>query len=74
MRLSATDHTECMVLIPGNPVNEEGRFNPDSLRTVKGYVEDYANKLKEHEIVQFERFGYCILDNKESMQFVFTSE
>ena len=70
----AANHTDCTVLIPGNPVNENGQFNPDSLRVVKGYVEDYANKLKEHEIVQFERFGYCILDNKKSMQFIFISE
>ncbi|EQD47399.1 Glutamyl/glutaminyl-tRNA synthetase, class Ic, partial [mine drainage metagenome] len=59
-----SSHTECTVLIPENPVNDKDEFNPNSLRIVKGFAEGYVNKLKEHEIIQFERFGYCILEQK----------
>ncbi len=70
----AANYTECTVLIPENPVDDKGQFNHDSLKTVKGYAEDYVNKLNEHEIIQFERFGYCILDKKEQKEFIFTQK
>jgi glutamyl-tRNA synthetase len=65
---------KCSVIIPGEIIDDKDNFLPDSLETAEGFVESYAKKLGEHEIVQFERFGYCILDNKELMQFIFTSE
>ena len=65
---------DCVVLIPLPILDEEGKFSPDSLRKVSGFVESYAERLKDHEIVQFERFGYCILDDKKSMQFIFISK
>ncbi len=64
----------CTVLIPLPILDGEGNFNPNSLRKVSGFVEGYAEKLKEREIVQFERFGYCILDEKKGMQFIFISK
>ena len=45
-----------------------------ALRTNSGYIESYATKLKEREIVQLERFGFCILDDKKRMQFIFISK
>lgn len=69
-----TSHTECTVLIPENPVNGKDEFNPNSLKIVKGFAEGYINQLKEHEIIQFERFGYCILDKKEQNKFIFISK
>jgi glutamyl-tRNA synthetase len=64
----------CSVVVPGPILDGKGAFNPNSLSTVEGYVESYAGKLKEHEIVQFERFGYCILDDKKGMGFIFISK
>lgn len=67
-------YSECSVLIPGPIVDDEGKFNPDSLETAKGYVEKGASALNERETVQFERFGYCTLDSKEQMRFIFLSK
>ncbi len=67
-------HLKCTVIVPGTLLNDNDEYNHDSLRTVEGYVESYADQLKEHEIVQFERFGYCILDDKKKMQFIFISK
>ena len=58
--------------MPETPLDENGKFNHGSMKVAKGYVEKYADKLMEHEIVQFERFGYCILDKKASNEFVLT--
>jgi len=68
------DKMDCTVIVPGLIFDDKGNFNPDSMETVSGYVEGYAKNLREHDIVQFERFGYCILDNKEKMQFIFISK
>ncbi len=74
--VSAQNMAECSVLIPGPIFDDSGAFNPDSLVTMNGYVEGYAQNLSEHEHVQFERFGYCILDRKETgrLLFIFTSK
>ncbi len=68
------NYVKCSVLIPGQLMDDRDNFNPNSLETVEGYVEKYAEQLKEHEVVQFERFGYCILDDKRKMQFIFISK
>ncbi len=72
--VSHGNYEECAVTIPGQIVDDQGSFLSNSLQIASGYVESYAKKLKEHEIVQFERFGYCILDNKDKMEFIFTSK
>lgn len=41
---------------------------------VKGLAEGDASKIKEGEIVQFTRFGFCRLENKEKMQFIYCHE
>ncbi len=38
------------------------RFNEDSLEIVKGYGEEYVERLERGSRVQFVRFGFCILD------------
>ncbi len=64
----------CSVMIPKPLFDSSGRFSPDSLELAKGLVESYASKIKLHEIVQFERFGYSILDSNENgLQFILTS-
>ncbi|VVB76933.1 Glutamate--tRNA ligase [uncultured archaeon] len=72
--VSGRDYVECTVLVPGTPLDDKENFREDSLKTVDGYAEDYVEKLEEHETVQFERFGYCTLDDKEAMRFVFVSK
>ncbi|MCW6160317.1 MAG: glutamate--tRNA ligase [Candidatus Micrarchaeales archaeon] len=69
-----SDKLECTVLVPGPIFDEKGDFDPNSMKIISGYVEGYAKNLKEHDIVQFERFGYCILDDKKKMQFIFISK
>ncbi len=72
--VAESNFERCSVLEPGQILDENEKFNPDSLSTAEGYVESYAKNLKEHEVVQFERFGYCILDDKGSMKFILTSK
>ncbi len=71
--VSEGNYIKCSVLIPHEIVDGNDNFNPDSLETAHGYAEGYAKNLREHDIVQFERFGYCILDEKKDMQFILTS-
>ena len=68
------NYLKCRVLVPSNPLDDKGNFNKDSLRVNEGYVESYASQLKEREIVQFERFGFCTFDDKKAMQFIFISK
>lgn len=68
------NYVKCTVLVPGEVVDQEGNFRKDSLRVNEGYIETYATNLQEREIVQLERFGFCILDDKASMQFIFISK
>lgn len=73
--VSESNAVKCKIIIPGEMLDADGNFNKDGLKTIEGFAEGYANKLNEHDIVQFERLGYCILDNKEpqALQFVFIS-
>lgn len=68
------NYLKCEVLMPEEPLDREGNFRNGSLRTNSGYVETYATSLEKGDIVQFERFGFCILDDKENMQFIFISK
>ena len=43
-------------------------------KIMKGFSEPSIKKLKENEIVQFARFGFCRLDDKEKSRFWFTHE
>ncbi len=46
---------------------------PDAT-TAKGLAEGNASKIKEGEIVQFARFGFCRLENREKMRFIYCHE
>jgi len=39
---------------------------------VKGIAESTVNKIKESDVVQFARFGFCRLDEKSKLKFWFT--
>jgi glutamyl-tRNA synthetase len=69
-----SSHIGATVLVPEDLTDEKGELAEDSLDTVHGEAEGYAKKLKNGDIVQFERFGYCILDDREKMRFIFISK
>jgi glutamyl-tRNA synthetase len=72
--VSGRDYIECSVVIPEALFDEKGAPRKDSLKSTDGYVESYADRLEAHEILQFERFGYCILDDKEECGFILISK
>ena len=65
------DSPTCEILVPKDLVDSEGKFNPNSLEIVKGLCEVSCTKLKEGEVVQFERFGFCRLDRKDRDKLTF---
>ncbi|EFD92714.1 MAG: glutamyl-tRNA synthetase [Candidatus Parvarchaeum acidophilus ARMAN-5] len=58
----------------GNLVDEEEKFNPDSLTEIKGMAEKAVNDIENDQIVQFERFGFCRMDDKEKGKMIFVSK
>jgi len=68
------NYLNCSIIMPGDPLDGDGNFRKDSMQINNGYIESYAKELREREIVQLERFGFCILDDKESMRFIFISK
>ncbi|MFA5049981.1 MAG: glutamate--tRNA ligase [Candidatus Micrarchaeia archaeon] len=59
------------ILVPKEIFSNNGEFNPHSLELIKGYCELDCMKLKEGEIIQFERFGFVRLDKKENDELIF---
>jgi glutamyl-tRNA synthetase len=72
--VSEDNYVKCKILVPGDVFDDNGDFRRDSLRVNQGYVENFVTELADSEIVQFERFGFCILDNREEMRFIFISK
>jgi len=62
-------YVEISVAVLGD-LFRDGEFNPDSLRWDVGFAEPAVGKLAEGSIVQFERYGFCRLDNKKEMKFI----
>ncbi len=52
--------------VPGALLIDD-KFNPDSLKIVRGVVEQAAAQLSIGEIVQFVRFGFCRKDSDQLM-------
>ena len=42
------------------------KYNNDSLEKIKGYAEGAAGDIKSGDIVQFERFGFVRVENKDN--------
>jgi|SRR3989338_9033080 len=61
--VSASDSLKCEVWIP-HDLLENGEYNKNSLEIAKGYCESACANIKEGEMIQFERFGFCRLDKK----------
>ncbi|MCL4401022.1 hypothetical protein M1316_03570 [Candidatus Parvarchaeota archaeon] len=54
-------------------MNDDESFNKDSLKVVDGLGERSLQQVKKGDIVQFERFGFCILDDDKTRDFIFIS-
>ncbi len=67
----SAEKIECTVLMPKDLL-KDGEFDPASLVEIKGYCEKSVEELKEGDLVQFERFGFCRLDKKKPLTFVFS--
>ena len=65
-----SDYKEITILV-SDLLEKDGKIDKKSLREVKGYAESNIRSLKSGEIIQFERFGFCRLDDKKSSTFVF---
>jgi glutamyl-tRNA synthetase len=66
-------HVKAQVLIPAELFIKE-KFNKESLRIDEGYCEPECRNLKKGDIIQFVRYGFCILDDEKRMKFIMTSE
>jgi glutamyl-tRNA synthetase len=66
------DRSECTVLIPKDLLGPDGEFDPNSLASVKGYCEAGCRDLEPGSIIQFERFGFCRLDRKDPLTFIYS--
>jgi len=60
------------ILVPSELFIGE-KFNKDSLKVDKGYCEPECGNLKKGDVVQFVRYGFCILDDDENMRFILTN-
>lgn len=49
-----------------------GEYNPNSLIKEQGYCEKAVLDLEVGTIVQFERYGFCRLDSKEPLRFIYS--
>jgi glutamyl-tRNA synthetase len=67
-----SDLIGCTVLVPGDLLDEKGEFDPYSMKTVKGFCEKAVSEMAPGVVVQFERFGFCRLDRKEPLTFIFS--
>jgi len=68
------DSPKASVIIPGNPVDENGDYNSDSLKRIEGIIEPYAEKIAINESVQLERFGFATLDKKDPIELIFMTK
>ena len=58
------------MLKPHDLLGKDEEFNEDSLERCEGVCESSCLKLTEGAVVQFERVGFCKLDEKKGMVFV----
>ncbi len=68
------DSQDATVIIPGNPANPDGEFDPESMKEITGRIEPYASKLDKGEVVQLERFGFATIDGKDPMHLIFMTK
>ena len=57
----------------GNLLKEDGSFNENSITEIEGLAENEAKNIEDEQIIQFERFGFCRMDDKKSRSLIFIS-
>ncbi len=67
LQWTTPDHAQTRVLVPDVLYLEDGKFNKDSLKEVKGFAEPALSTVNVGEVVQFPRFGFCRLDSPGTM-------
>jgi glutamyl-tRNA synthetase len=68
--IPANDKVDCIFEYISDLINDDGELNNQSLKKTHVLAEAYVDKLKEGDIVQFERIGYFKLDNKKERIFI----
>lgn len=61
------DKVDVKVIEPGLLFRDDGEFAKSSLRVTEGYAEEAVNSVKQGEIVQFPRYGFCRRDSPGTM-------
>ena len=61
-----TDNFVKMKIFVPHPLFEGDKYNPDSLETVQGFAEKAVSAVKDGEVIQFERFGFVRIENKDN--------
>ncbi len=64
--VSKSNAIDCEIMVVKDPMNEKQEFDENSLIVEKGKCEKQCLNLKQGDIIQFERYGFCILDKKEN--------
>jgi len=64
------------VIVPGDLLDDNGTYRPESLQTVWGWAEDACSLMEIGQSMQFERFGFVTLDGKkdETLSFIRLSD
>ncbi|MEM3482761.1 MAG: glutamate--tRNA ligase [Candidatus Micrarchaeaceae archaeon] len=70
--LSEGNYMKCRIELIGQLL-VNGKYNSNSIVIKHGIVENYALKLQEGEVVNFERMGFFKLDKKEQEEPIFLS-
>ncbi|MFH1222414.1 MAG: glutamate--tRNA ligase [Candidatus Micrarchaeota archaeon] len=65
-----SEKLDCEIVVVSDLLKDDGEFNPESMKIVKGYCESNCASLAEGDIIQFERFGFCRLDKKGKLSFI----
>ena len=63
LQWTTDNYVDLTVFVPGNLIVDD-KYNDDSLKKVEGFAEDAVKYIKTGEIVQFERFGFVRIENK----------
>jgi glutamyl-tRNA synthetase len=58
-----TDNNVNMRILVPHELFVNGEYNPDSLEVVEGLAEEAVKGLSVGDIIQFERFGFCRIDD-----------
>ena len=58
--------------LPADEENIKASIMMPDKNVVEGIAEKYISEINEGEVIQFERFGFCRLDNKKEVRFWFT--